>query len=60
MLEFALVLPLLMLLVVGLMDLGRFFAVRTLLYTGAARGLNEAQKVSNFDLDISSTVSATS
>jgi hypothetical protein len=51
MLEFALVLPLLMLLVVGLMDLGRFFAVRTLLDTGAARGLNEAQKVPNFDTD---------
>jgi hypothetical protein len=52
MVEFALVLPLLMLLLIGIIDVSRYFAYQAILNKGAENGLNLALKVPNLDVDL--------
>lgn len=51
MIHFALIFPILMLVMVAILDLGRYFAVVAVLNAGAERGLNAALKTSNLDID---------
>ena len=52
MLEFALVLPLLLVLIIGIIDVARYFAYQAILNKGAESGLNFALKVPNLDVDL--------
>lgn len=52
MVEFALVLPLLMIFTIGLIDLSRVYALKAILNKGAEEGLNIALKIPNLDEDI--------
>ena len=51
MIQFALIFPLLMLIIMGFLDLARYFATLAVLNAGAERGLNQALKISNLDVD---------
>lgn len=49
--QFALIFPLLMLIIMGFLDLARYFATLAVLNAGAERGLNQALKIANLDVD---------
>ena len=52
MIQFALILPFVLLLVVALIDLSRIGAITAILNKGADDGLNLASKIANLDIDI--------
>jgi hypothetical protein len=52
MMQFALVIPLLMMLVLAIVDISRLFAVEAMLNKGAEEGLNLAMKIPNLDVDL--------
>jgi len=52
MLEFALILPLFMMLTLGMIDLARVYTLKAILNKGAEEGLNIALKIPNLDVDI--------
>ena len=51
MLQFAIVFPVLMLLLIGVIDLARIYSVKALLQTGAEEGLSTALAIPNLDID---------
>ena len=51
MIEFALVLAMLIFLIISILDLGRYIAVRAVLLRGTQEGLNLALKLSDTELD---------
>lgn len=51
MLEFAFVLPILVLMFFAIVDFSRYYAICAVLRAGASDGLNRARKIPNFDID---------
>jgi hypothetical protein len=52
MMEFALVLPILVVLFFAIVDFSRYYAICAVLRAGASDAINRARKIPNFDLDI--------